>query len=105
MGMTGTVTVSSGTVTTTAPISSTTTSSRGPCMAEVIYGGQSEEMKLLRYFRDHVLNTTPEGQELIRLYYFWSPALVNIMQSDEEFKSWVQDRIDEVLPLIEETVE
>ena len=33
----------------------------------LLYGEYSEETELLRYFRDNVLCTTPEGQEIIRL--------------------------------------
>ena len=39
------------------------------CPFEQIYGEHSEETELLRYFRDNVLNQTPEGQEIIKLYY------------------------------------
>ena len=36
-----------------------------------------------------VLNETPEGREMIRLYYEWSPALVKAMEGNEEFKEEV----------------
>jgi len=41
----------------------------GFCTAEKIYGEDSEEVELLRYFRYNVLSKTPEGREIIRLYY------------------------------------
>ena len=68
-----------------------------PCAAESIYGEQSEETELLRYFRDNILNQTPEGQELIKLYYQWSPAIVKAMEGDEEFKEEIKEMIDEIL--------
>jgi len=67
---------------------------------EKIYGEYSEETELLRYFRDEVLSKTPEGQEIIRLYYQWSPAIVKAMEEGEEFKEKVKEMIDGVLGLI-----
>ena len=64
----------------------------------------SEEAQLLRYFRDEVLESTPEGRELIRLYYWWSPVIVNAMAADTAFKKEVKDAIDGLLPVIEKMV-
>ena len=71
------------------------------CLLERIYGEHSEEIKLIRHFRDEVLSTTPEGQELIRLYYQWSPAIVKAIEDDEEFKKEVKETIDGIMLLIE----
>ena len=73
------------------------------CTAEKIYGVYSKETQLLRYFRDNVLGKTPEGRELIRLYYDWSPAITEVMDKDEEFKKDLKELIDGVLGLIKET--
>jgi len=70
------------------------------CPTEELYGEDSEETELLRNFRDNVLSKTPEGQELIRLYYQWSPAIVRAMDEDGEFKEEVKEMIDGILPLI-----
>ena len=70
------------------------------CAGEEIYGEYSEEVELLRAFRDEVLSQTPEGQEIIRLYYQWSPVIVKAMKEDEELKEEVKGMIDGVLPLI-----
>ncbi len=70
------------------------------CLLERIYGEHSEETELLRNFRDHILTQTPEGQEIIRLYYEWSPAIVKVMEEDAEFKEEVKGIIDGVLKLI-----
>lgn len=74
------------------------------CLATQIYGEGSEETELLRDFRDNVLTKTPTGQEIIRLYYEWSPAIVTAMEEDEKFEEEVMELIDEILPLIEEMV-
>jgi hypothetical protein len=65
----------------------------------------SKETELLRYLRDNVLSRTPKGQEIIRLYYQWSPAIVRVMEDGEGFKEKVKEMIDGGLMLIEEEVE
>jgi hypothetical protein len=74
-------------------------------MSESIYGGNAEETRLLRAFRDRVLSQTTEGRELIHLYYLWSPAIVGAMEGNEEFKAWVKEMIDDALPMIQKAVE
>jgi hypothetical protein len=98
-----------GSTTTTAEISSTTTAvdsstTTTTCICPLLctYGRDSEEVALLRYLRDSVLNQTPEGQELIKLYYQWSPAVVKAMEADEAFKEEVKGVIDGILVLIGE---
>ena len=83
----------------------TTTIEGEPCPIEEIYGKYAEETELLRYVRDNVLSQTPEGQEIIRLYYQWSPAIVKAMEEDEEFKEDVKEMIDGILPLIKGAIE
>jgi hypothetical protein len=89
-----TTTTTGSSTTTTTPITTTTTTSPQPCPVE--------EVELLRYFRDNVLNKTTEGQELIRLYYELIPAIAKAMEEDEEFKEELKKIIDGTLPLIEE---
>ena len=84
---------------------STTTIEELPCSSEQIYGEHSEETELLRFIRDNVLAQTPEGREIIRLYYQWSPAIVQAMEADEGFKKEVKEMVDGVLMLIVEEVE
>lgn len=88
-----------GAATTTTP-STTTTTSPQPCAALEIYGEGSEEVQLLRHFRDTVLSQTPEGQELIRLYYQWSPVTVKAMKEDDQFKKEMKEIIDTLLQII-----
>ena len=75
------------------------------CPFATIFGEDSEEVEILRYVRDNVLSQTPVGQEIIRLYYEWSPAIVKAMEDDEAFKEEVKEMIDKILPLIGEGVE
>jgi len=70
------------------------------CISKQIYGENSEEVATLRSLRDNVLNQTPEGREIIRLYYEWSPVIVQEMEENEEFKKGVKEIIDEILLVI-----
>ncbi|MBW2652887.1 MAG: hypothetical protein JRC57_07405 [Deltaproteobacteria bacterium] len=65
----------------------------------------SEETELLRHFQENILRKTPEGQELIKLYYEWSPVIVEVMKEEEEFKAEVKEIINGFLPLIREEIE
>jgi len=71
-----------------------------PCLLSKIYGDTSEEAELLRHFRDVTLHNTLGGQEIIKLYYEWSPTIVRAMEEDEEFKEEIKTLADEILPLI-----
>ena len=74
--------------------------SSSTCTAEKIYGEFSKETELLRYFRDNILSQSPEGREIIRLYYQWSPTIVKAMEKDEELKEEIKELIDGVLGLV-----
>ena len=52
---------------------------------------------MLQYFKDTVLSKTPEGRELIRLFYFWSPLIVKAIEEDEAFKEEITEMIDTML--------
>jgi predicted glutamine amidotransferase len=71
------------------------------CPAKKIYGEDAKQIQALRNFRDKVLNKTTEGQELIRLYYQWSPIIVEAMTQNEEFKEEIKEFIDKMLLMIE----
>ena len=72
-----------------------------PCPINKIYGEDSKETEFLRYLRDNSLSRIPEGRELIKMYYTWSPAIVEIIEEDTGFKEEVKEIIDEVLLLME----
>ena len=71
----------------------------------MLYGEDSEKVEMLREFRDKVLHQTPEGREIIRLYYQWSPGIVKEMEGDEGFKKEIKEMIDGALMLIAEETE
>jgi hypothetical protein len=48
------------------------------------------------------MSQTPEGQELIKLYYQWSPTVVKAMEEDEGFREEVKEMIDEILGVIQD---
>jgi hypothetical protein len=97
-----TSTAEPSTTTTTTIDGETTTTIASSCPSEQIYGTHSEQTELLRHFRDNILSQTPAGQELIKLYYQWSPVIVQAMENDAEFKEEVKDMIDGVLELMGE---
>jgi hypothetical protein len=88
-------------VTTSIVVTTTTTARSGLCPANTIYGENSPEAELLRLFRDEVLNTTVEGQEIIRLYYDWSPLIVRALEEDEELRAEITEVVDEILLLLQ----
>ena len=51
-------------------------------------------------FRDNVLSQNPTGQEIIRFYYEWSPAILKAMEGDEDFKQEIKAMVDGILGLI-----
>jgi len=72
------------------------------CPIVAIYGDDSEEVELLRYFRDNILTRTTQGQELIEFYYEWSPLILRSILEDGALKKDLQEMVDGVLPLVRE---
>ena len=72
------------------------------CPAEALYGEDSEEVQLLREFRDSVLQKTAEGRKVIALYYALSPGLVSMVAEDAELKNCLRAGIDNILPELKE---
>lgn len=62
----------------------------GKCSLDILYGPDHPKLAILWEFRDEVLSQTPEGKEIIDIYYRWGPVLVEAMQQDENFKRQVQ---------------
>ena len=69
------------------------------CPATEIYGANSDETNLLRALRDNVLKNDPAGRELIKLYYAYSPLVVEMMKS-AEFKEEVKENFGLMLRLL-----
>jgi len=89
-------------VSTTTTASGTTTSTipSEPCPVEQLYGEHSEEVAFLRCFRDDILSQTPEGREIIKLYYELSPVIVSMVGGDGELNEEAKKVIDGILQLM-----
>jgi len=77
----------------------TTSQPEGPCPAEEIYGDHAAEVQMLRAVRDNVLSQTPEGREIIKLYYQWAPMITMAVRNDQSLKAELQELIDGILGL------
>jgi hypothetical protein len=75
------------------------------CPLAQIYGEGSEQVQLLRNFRDTVLRETLVGEQLINVYYEWSPVIGREIDKDDGFREVLTEMIDGILPLIDTTVE
>jgi hypothetical protein len=72
-----------------------------PCPLSLIYGDDSLQAKALRTFRDAVLLRTPEGRELIRLYYQWGPFVSRVIEADEQVREQAEQLADAAVKMIE----
>lgn len=86
--------------TTAATDTTTTTTASEPCTSEELYGEYSEETLLLRDFRDKALTKTPEGREIIKLYYLWSPLIIKAMKEDKSFKEDIREIMDNIILIL-----
>ena len=86
-------------------VSVTTTIGDDDCPISFALEGDEVQLDAIRDFRDNVLSQSPAGQEIIRLYYQWSPIIVQAMENDASFKEWVTEQVEGILPLVEEAVE
>ena len=78
---------------------STTTVPSPQCPAELLYGADSDEVHLLRMFRDTVLSGSPEGREMVRLYYRWSGPLAEVIAGDRALQDEVRRAMEALLPV------
>ena len=88
-----------GTPTTTTTAQATTSVPDSTCPSKEIYGEGSLEVTLLRAVRDTVLSQTPEGREIIKLYYQWSPVITMAIRNDKAFKAEMKELLDGMLSL------
>jgi len=75
----------------------TTTTTVPRCPVVILYGDQVRETNNLRVFRDATLNRTPEGRQLVDLYYRLSPMLIQALEHDEEFKNELRVLLDSLI--------
>jgi hypothetical protein len=71
-----------------------------PCPLTLIFGDDSPQTRTLRNFRDGVLRRTPEGRELIRLYYQWGAAAARAITADKQLREEVRELADDILMLM-----
>ncbi len=87
-----------GTTTTTVEEDNPEEPNEGQCFIETVYKGSlSEEIMLLRYFRDSVLLKSPAGRQLVKLYYFLSPALSRFAEQNKRFEHDAKDILDSIV--------
>ena len=72
-----------------------------PCLVGEIYGDNSEVTEQLRNYRNERLNKTALGREVIKIYYRWSPVIVNEVRKDEVLQQALKSLIDDVVPTIQ----
>lgn len=90
--------------TTTTSVTETTTTTMietSPCVLELLYGENSEEIGLLRYFRDKILPGLPGGRGLITLYEKWNPLMIELIVNNELFGLKLKAHLDVFMPALE----
>jgi len=75
------------------------------CPVVQLYGESSEQVQFLRNFRDRVLKETLEGQQLIKLYYAWSPVLARAIDNDDAFREEITEAIEGIVSVVKGTRE
>jgi hypothetical protein len=60
---------------------------------------------LLRNYRDIALSKTPDGQEIIKNYYKFSPTVTNLLEQRPFLKNRTKMVLDSMLPSIRMKVE
>ena len=63
------------------------------CPSSTIFDDNSEEIKLLRNFRDEILLSSEVGKTLVLLYYDHSDEFVSIINDDPEIKAQIKRMI------------
>jgi len=75
---------------------------RKQCVVEELYGEHSDEVHLLKAFRDRMLCRTAEGRKLIAAYYALSPVVKKMMAENAELKDRLRTVLDAALLELEE---
>jgi hypothetical protein len=77
----------------------------GDCPLSLLVDGNPADMHTLREFRDTILNETPEGKGIIKLYYSLNPAIRKVIREDTLIKEQLKGILHELLPLIRNGLE
>ena len=98
---TSSTSIAATTTSTESTISTTTVSTPSSiCLVEEIFGENSEEVEILRFFRDSVLNKTPSGREIIKMYNEWNYRIARLAREDEELKKQLTQTFHQIFSLI-----
>jgi hypothetical protein len=82
----------------------TTTVPSNQCVAETVYGEHSEEIEVLREYRDKVLCKSATGRQMIKTYYELSPAVSEVLQKNDTARASARRVLDSLMPAIREKV-
>ncbi len=75
------------------------------CPAASLYGERSDEVRLLRKYRDRVLKKNPAGSAAAALYYKLAPAVTTMLDSSPWLGRKARQMIDLLLPALQRTME
>ena len=71
---------------------------KGCYIATAVYGSYDcPEVRVLRRYRDEVLDSTPLGRALIRIYYAVSPTVVRLFGRSRAFNNFWRKRLDRMV--------
>lgn len=70
-------------------------------IATAVFGGDAPETRLLRRFRDEVLNESTAGRLAVRAYYWLSPAIAASLERSPRMRRLVQLGLAHVVLLIQ----
>ncbi len=95
------ITVEAGALTTKDILLSCGTTTTSTCPPMKLYGVESEEVLMLREFRDTVLCEFSGGRKVISLYYKLCPLVSRLTDESPVLQKILKDNLDAFLPLIE----
>jgi hypothetical protein len=78
-----------------------TTEAGGPCPAVKLYGEGSEQVEMLRQYRDEVLGQTAAGRRIIQGYYFLAASAEKMFEASPVLRRAARNTMDALLPLIQ----
>ncbi len=73
----------------------------GPCAAAAVLGADDAQLDTLRAFRDTVLAKSPAGQQLIKIYYAKSAAIIAAIEKNPALKGYAAAALQAVLPAVD----
>lgn len=73
----------------------------GTCAAAAVLGADDAQLDTLRAFRDGVLAKSPVGQQLIKIYYAKSGALIAAFEKNPALKNYAKAALQAVLPVVD----